>query len=72
MPLQEIAREKAGIFKQGCPAYTVAQPADALEALRQKAEARGAPLAVVPGWDSYRWGRVAGQHAVAIPGSSFI
>ncbi|GAB4823124.1 hypothetical protein N2152v2_010170 [Parachlorella kessleri] len=52
--LPEIAREKAGIFKQGCPAYTVAQPADALEALRQKAEAIGAPLAVVPGWNSYR------------------
>ena len=31
--MQEIAREKAGIFKQGVPAFTVQQPVDALQSL---------------------------------------
>ena len=31
--LPEIAREKAGIFKPGVPAFTVPQPSDALAAL---------------------------------------
>ncbi len=44
---EEIAREKAGIFKKGVPAITVDQPKPVLEALRQSAEAAGAPLAVL-------------------------
>lgn len=32
--VQKIAREKAGIFKTGVPAFTVQQPADALETLQ--------------------------------------
>ena len=31
--MQEIAREKAGIFKTGVPAFTVQQPVDALQSL---------------------------------------
>ena len=31
--MQEIAREKAGIFKAGVPAFTVQQPVDALQSL---------------------------------------
>ena len=34
MGLQEIAREKAGIFKIGVPAFTVQQPSDALQSLQ--------------------------------------
>ena len=36
--LQEIAREKAGIFKTGVPAFTVSQPQDALQALQVQAQ----------------------------------
>ena len=38
--LQEIAREKAGIFKPGVPALTVQQPADAHAALQVGAAVR--------------------------------
>ncbi len=31
--VQEIAREKAGIFKKSVPAFTVQQPVDALQSL---------------------------------------
>lgn len=41
--VQEIAREKAGIFKKGVPAFTVQQPVDALQALLVSA-----PTSVVP------------------------
>eukprot|EP00887_Chlorella_sp_A99_P007527 scaffold2.g7527.t1 len=51
--MQQIATEKAGIFKPDCPAFTVPQPEDALAALRAKAEQVGAPLAVVRPWESY-------------------
>ena len=43
---QEIAREKAGIFKLGTPAFTVPQPPDALLALQEVADKVGAPLTV--------------------------
>ncbi|KAL4436660.1 hypothetical protein ABPG75_003799 [Micractinium tetrahymenae] len=59
--LPEIAREKAGIFKPGVPAFTVPQPEDALGALRDKAAAVGAPLAVVRPWEGY-----AGAQGVAL------
>ena len=32
--LPEIAAEKAGIFKKGAPAFTVPQPADAMQVLQ--------------------------------------
>lgn len=45
--LAAIAREKAGIFKRGVPAVVAhAQPPEAMAALREEAERRGAPLTV--------------------------
>ncbi len=45
--LGAIAREKAGIFKPGVPAVvTHAQPAEAMEVLREEAVRRGAPFTV--------------------------
>lgn len=52
---QEIAGEKAGILKPGCPAFTAPQPANAMGALQRRAAEVGAPLQVVPSFDSYRW-----------------
>jgi len=47
--VEQIAREKAGIFKPGVPAVVhAAQPAAALETLRGEAARRGAPFAVAP------------------------
>src|SRR5512137_1935006 len=48
-----IAREKAGIFKRLVPAVSAwAQPAAALDALRDEAARRGAPFHVAaPAWD---------------------
>ncbi len=60
--LDAIAREKAGIFKRGIPAVVAhAQPPEAMEALRDEAGRREAPLVVAPA--GYR-GQVAlrGQH----------
>lgn len=52
--LPEIAREKAGIFKPGRPAFTVNQRADAQEALREVAARVGAPLSGVRPLEDYR------------------
>jgi dihydrofolate synthase/folylpolyglutamate synthase len=51
--VEQIAFEKAGIFKAGVPAVVHAhQPPGALETLRAEAARRGAPLAVAPAsWD---------------------
>src|SRR5512142_1733069 len=51
--VEQVAREKAGIFKPGVPAVVHAdQPGRALDALREEAAARGAPLTVAPAaWD---------------------
>ncbi|MCA0267864.1 MAG: bifunctional folylpolyglutamate synthase/dihydrofolate synthase [Bacteroidetes bacterium] len=45
--LDAIAREKAGIFKPGVPAFALDQTDEALAALRETAEAVGAPFTVV-------------------------
>jgi folylpolyglutamate synthase len=42
--LPEIAREKAGIFKPGRPAFMVPQPEDAMHALQVVADRVGTPL----------------------------
>ncbi|KAK9791368.1 hypothetical protein WJX73_000093 [Symbiochloris irregularis] len=42
--LREIATEKAGIFKPGCPAFTSPQLLEAMTALQMKADAVGTPL----------------------------
>jgi dihydrofolate synthase / folylpolyglutamate synthase len=45
--VEQVAFEKAGIFKQGVPAVVhAAQPAGALEVLRAEAARRGSPLTV--------------------------
>ena len=51
--VEQIAFEKAGIFKRGVPAVVHAhQPPGALETLRAEAARRGAPFTVAPeGWD---------------------
>lgn len=51
--LDAIAREKAGIFKRGVPAVVAAgQEPEALRALREEAERRGAPFQVAEaGWE---------------------
>ena len=43
----EIAREKAGVFKEGVPALTIQHPAPILQALRESAETAGTTLEVV-------------------------
>ncbi|MCW5766030.1 MAG: bifunctional folylpolyglutamate synthase/dihydrofolate synthase [Phycisphaeraceae bacterium] len=45
--LEEIALQKAGIFKPGVPALTIEQPPQALKAMREYAQKIGAPLQVV-------------------------
>lgn len=45
--LGAIAREKAGIFKAGVPAITVPQSDESIHAMREVAEAVGAPFAVL-------------------------
>jgi folylpolyglutamate synthase/dihydropteroate synthase len=52
--MQEIAREKAGIFKPGVQAFSVPQPGDALQALQEKADAVTAPLRIVDDLNTYR------------------
>ena len=42
--IASIAREKAGVFKEGVPAISVRQPDEAATVLREKAEEVGAPL----------------------------
>jgi dihydrofolate synthase/folylpolyglutamate synthase len=51
--VEEVAREKAGIFKPGVPAVVhAAQPGGALAVLREEAARRGAPFTLAPAaWD---------------------
>ncbi|KAK9909332.1 hypothetical protein WJX75_000680 [Coccomyxa subellipsoidea] len=65
--LPEIAGEKAGILKPGCPAFTVPQPTDAMAVIEAKAKSVGAPLTVVPSLEEFEGGAelelgLAGQH----------
>ncbi|KAM3957033.1 folylpolyglutamate synthase, mitochondrial [Aphomia sociella] len=51
--LPQIAAAKAGIMKPGCVAYTVKQPAEAMEVLQQIADNMKCPLSVAPDYDEY-------------------
>eukprot|EP00877_Chromochloris_zofingiensis_P004091 jgi/Chrzof1/13683/Cz08g08020.t1 len=51
--LPKIAREKAGIFKPHTPAYTVQQPADAMQELQACAGEVGTSLTVPPSLGTY-------------------
>lgn len=46
--IEEIAWQKAGIMKPGTPAYTVPQPAGAMEILEKRAAEKEVTLTVVP------------------------
>ncbi|KAK3720135.1 hypothetical protein LTR37_003959 [Vermiconidia calcicola] len=46
--IESIAWHKAGIFKEGVPAFTVPQPEKALEVLRERAKERQTEVFVVP------------------------
>ncbi|KAF8663430.1 hypothetical protein AX16_001000 [Volvariella volvacea WC 439] len=65
--ITEIAWQKGGIFKKGVPAFTVQQPHDALEVLRQRAiELESSDFTVVPqvpGLSDLRLG-LAGAHQI--------
>ncbi|XP_045786959.1 folylpolyglutamate synthase-like isoform X3 [Trifolium pratense] len=50
--LGEIAGEKAGIFKDRIPAFTVPQPEEAMHVLEDKASKLNVPLQVVPPLDA--------------------
>lgn len=50
--LGEIAGEKAGIFKDRIPAFTVPQPEEAMHVLEEKASQLNVPLQVVPPLDA--------------------
>ncbi|QCE01265.1 folylpolyglutamate synthase [Vigna unguiculata] len=50
--LGEIAGEKAGIFKNGIPAFTVPQPEEAMHILEEKASQLNVPLQVVTPLDA--------------------
>ncbi|KAJ9524029.1 hypothetical protein QJQ45_022482 [Haematococcus lacustris] len=67
--LPKIAREKAGIFKPGRPAFTVWQPADALEALQEVAQRVGTPLQLALDLDSWRHAAPAEGHSEGEAGS---
>ena len=51
--LAKIAREKAGIFKPGVPAFTSPQRDDAMQALRQRAAEVGNSLEQAPPLEAY-------------------
>ncbi len=57
--LGQIAREKAGIIKPGVPVVVAPQPPEAMEAIREVAEARRSPLVAVG--ERWRWEQTAGD-----------
>lgn len=52
--IESIAWHKAGIFKQGVPAFSVSQPNAALEVLEARAKEIGADLHIIPVHDAVR------------------
>lgn len=51
--LGDISREKAGIFKAGCPALTVEQEDESMQMLQKVAGEKQTPLKIVPRLDEY-------------------
>lgn len=64
--LESIARQKSGIFKEYCAAFTVEQEEEAMKVLRERAKERNCKLNVVPGFESYPW--KGGIPILGIPG----
>ncbi|XP_075735251.1 folylpolyglutamate synthase, mitochondrial isoform X3 [Rhipicephalus microplus] len=46
--LQEIAWQKSGIFKKGCPAFSLPQPEGAFQVLQERAQERECSLSLAP------------------------
>ena len=46
--IESIAWHKAGVFKEGVPAFTAPQPASALKVLHERAQERKTELVEVP------------------------
>ena len=67
--IAKIAREKAGIFKPGVPAYTSPQPDDAMESLFTVAGEVGAPLSRVDPIECYEGVNVGGPVALGLAGA---
>ncbi|XP_023211658.1 folylpolyglutamate synthase, mitochondrial-like isoform X2 [Centruroides sculpturatus] len=63
--IEEIAWQKAGIFKTGVPAFTVSQPQEAMKVLQKKASEINCSLHVVPPLSTYEWEKVV---KLGIPG----
>lgn len=53
--LQEIAWQKAGILKKGCPAFSLPQPERGLEVLWKRARERGSSITLAPPLQTYEW-----------------
>ncbi|XP_077299353.1 folylpolyglutamate synthase, mitochondrial-like isoform X2 [Arctopsyche grandis] len=53
--IEDIARQKAGIMKPGCKAFTVKQLPPAMEVLKEMANIRQCSLAVVQNLEDYKW-----------------
>lgn len=62
--LDKIAWHKAGIFKSGCPAFTVEQEPDAMPVLEQRAEDKGVSLTTVKAHPAF-------EHVNIKPAESF-
>uniref|UniRef100_A0A8V1AJ93 tetrahydrofolate synthase n=1 Tax=Gallus gallus TaxID=9031 RepID=A0A8V1AJ93_CHICK len=66
--VEKIAWQKGGIFKPGVPAFTVPQPEQPLEVLRDRARECGCPLYLCPELDAFEAGTqvlelgLAGSH----------
>eukprot|EP01133_Synstelium_polycarpum_P014968 gene14968-17698_t len=63
--IQEIAFEKAGIIKTGCPIFTVDQKPEAMEVIKNRALHVKAPLNIVSTIDEYKFtGKIGleGEH----------
>ncbi|KAJ8379600.1 hypothetical protein SKAU_G00003780 [Synaphobranchus kaupii] len=52
--IEEITRQKAGIFKPGVPAFTVVQPEASMAVLKERAKETECPLSVCPDLREYR------------------
>ncbi|XP_069022358.1 folylpolyglutamate synthase, mitochondrial-like [Embiotoca jacksoni] len=64
--VDQIAWQKAGIFKPGVPAFTVRQPPSSLRVLQRRAERIGCPLLVCP--DLQRYEAAVGPVSLGLAG----
>ncbi|KAK2579635.1 hypothetical protein KPH14_011562 [Odynerus spinipes] len=54
--IEEIAFQKSGIFKPNTTAFTLPQPKEALQVLKERAIEKKCTLHVIPPFQSYEWG----------------